>query len=151
MLQDILNLEGSFFDEFERMRRDMDRMFDRGLGRPSIRAVARGSFPAINVGTTPEAFYVYAFAPGLDTKTLDLSIQQNLLTITGERKTEPPSGEARGGYHLRERFSGDFKRVLALPDSADPEKVEASYRDGILKIVVGKREAAKPRQISVQS
>ena len=148
MLHDMLALEGSFLDEFERMRREMDRLFDRGLGRASIRAVARGSFPAINVGTTPDAFHVYAFAPGVDTKTLDLSIQQNLLTITGERKTE---SAAQAGYHLRERFSGDFKRVIGLPDSADPNKVEASYRDGILKVVVGKREAAKPRQISVQS
>ena len=151
MMHDMLGLEGSFLDEFERMRREVDRLFNRGVGRTNIRAVARGSFPAINVGTTPEALYVYAFAPGLDTKTLDLSIQQNLLTITGKRKTESPTTAAGAGYHIRERFSGDFKRVLGLPDSADPDKVEASYRDGILRIVVGKREAAKPRQINVQS
>jgi len=86
------------------------------------------------------------FAAGLDPKSIDLSIQQNLLSISGSRKV--PVNEAVE-YYRRERFDGDFRHVITLPDDSDPDHVEAKYRDGVLQITVQRREAARPRQISV--
>jgi HSP20 family protein len=113
----------------------------------SIRAVPRGTFPPINVGSTPERVDAYLFAAGLDPKSIDVSIQQNLLTVSGSRNV-PVSEQA--DYYRRERFDGDFHRVIALPDDVDPDRVEARYRDGVLQITVQRRAAVRPRQIEVK-
>jgi HSP20 family protein len=135
------------FDELERMRRQMDQAFGTWPGSSSIRSAAAGSFPAINVGAAPDRVEVYVFAPGLDPKTLDLTLQQNLLTLAGERQVELPE---TAQIYRNERFSGAFRRVLTLPDDVDPDKVSAAYRDGVLHIQVERREAVRPRQIDVK-
>jgi HSP20 family protein len=99
------------------------------------------------VGATPERVDVYLFAAGLDPKSLDLSIQQNLLAVSGTRRV--PVDEA-ADYYRRERYDGEFRRVITLPDDVDPERVDAKYRDGVLQITVQRREAARPRQIEVK-
>jgi len=111
-----------------------------------IRAAQRGSFPPLNVGSTPERVDVYVFAANLDPKSLDLSIQQNLLSIGGTRKVEV---DEKAEYYRHERFDGDFRRVVALPDDVDPERVAAKYRDGVLHVTIQRRESARPRQIAV--
>jgi HSP20 family protein len=98
-------------------------------------------------GTTPDQVDVYVFAAGLDTKLLDISLQQNLLTISGERKA--PAMEDVN-YYRKERYDGSFRRLVTLPDDVDPEQVEAQYRDGILQIHLKRREASRPRQIEVK-
>lgn len=150
MFGNLINFDTSLWEDFQRLQREMDTLFRPAPGLASIRAVARGSFPAVNIGSTPDAVHVYAFAPGLNRDTLDLSIQRNLLTITGERKVEAP-GQDKGIYHLCERFTGSFTRTISLPEDVDPEKVSAVYRDGVLVISVGKQESFKPRQIQIQS
>ena len=76
-----------------------------------------------------------------------MSIQQNLLIVSGRRKvTVNPEAE----YYRRERFDGEFRRVIALPDDVDPERVEAKYRDGVLQVTVQRRQPARPRQVEVQ-
>lgn len=111
-----------------------------------IRSVRRGTFPPINVGATPERVDVYLFAAGLDPKSIDLSIQQNVLTVSG---TRPSPVDEEASYYRRERFDGDFRRVVALPDDVDSDRTEAAYRDGVLHITVPRREVARPRQITV--
>lgn len=144
MFGSMTNFE-SLFDELRRIEQDMDQMF--GWTPPAgIRSVSRGAFPAINVGATAGAVQVYLFAPGLDPKSIDLSIQQNLLHVSGERQL--PVNE-KATYFRQERFGGEFRRVITLPEDVDPERVEASYRDGVLQVSVQRREAAKPRQIAV--
>ena len=106
----------------------------------------RGTFPPINVGATPERVDVYLFAAGLDPKSLDISIQKNLLAVSGDRKV--PVDES-ADYYRQERFDGEFRRVITLPDDVDPDRVDAKYRDGVLQITVQRREAARPRQITV--
>jgi HSP20 family protein len=135
------------FEEFRRMEQQMDELFGPGTQAPAIRSVARGTFPPINVGAAPEQVDVYMFAAGLDPKCLELNVQQNLLTVAGERKV--PVNES-ATYYRQERFSGPFQRVVALPHDVDPERVEAHYRDGILQITARRRESAKPRQITVE-
>jgi len=137
---------GGVFDEFRRLENQMDQLF-RGSSWPAeIRSVQRGTFPPLNIGATPERVDVYVFAAGLDPKSLDLSIQQNLLSVSGRREVEVNDNAS---YYRRERFNGDFRRVISLPDDLDPERVDAKYRDGVLHISIQRRESARPRQIAV--
>ena len=147
MFGNLSSFNGSLFDEFRRMEREMDQLFGAGPWPNSIRAVARGTYPPINIGSTDEQVDIYLFAAGVNPDSLDISIQQNLLTIDGKRKLIAEEGAT---YYRKERFDGGFHRVVTLPDDVDPAKVEASYRDGVLHITIQRREAAKPRQIEVK-
>ena len=133
--------------EVERLQREMQQAFDLS---PSIRGMARGSFPAMNVGSTPRSVEIYAFAPGIDPAGIEVQIEKGVLTIAGERKPVTPAGDDKVTVHIDERFSGRFHRVVTLPDDVDPNAVEASYRDGVLHVSIQRREAAQPRRISIQ-
>lgn len=138
------------FNEFRRLERTFDALLDGapGLaGARNIRAFSSGEFPPINVASTPASVTVYLFAPGIDPKTLDVSIQQNVLSIAGERALQQPQD---GTYFRQERFSGPFRRVVALPDDVLSDKVEARYVDGIVQIKVERRPTEQPRRINVQ-
>jgi HSP20 family protein len=134
------------FHQFRRLEGEIGQLFGHSPWPAGIRAVQRGTFPPINVGATPERLDVYLFAAGLDAKKLDVSIQQNLLSVSGSRKIE---AKENAEYYRRERHDGDFRRVITLPDDVDPEQVEAKYRDGVLQITIQRRAAARPRQITV--
>lgn len=147
MFGNLGSFEGGLFDEFRRVRGEMDQLFGAARWPSSIRAVGRGTYPPVNVGSTSEQVDVYLFAAGLDAKSLDISIQQNLLTVAGERKRDTPEAV---NYYRRERFDGAFRRVVTLPDDVDPENVTATYRDGLVHIVIRRRESARARQIEVK-
>jgi HSP20 family protein len=146
MFSNLTSFQGSLFDEFKRLQDEMDELLGQWTWPAGIRSLPRGAYPAVNVGSTPEKVDVYIFAAGLDPKSIDVSIQQNLLTISGAREV---SLDEKATYYRQERFSGEFRRVFTLPDDVDPDQVEALYRDGILQISVKRREAARPRQIAV--
>nr|WP_144637381.1 Hsp20/alpha crystallin family protein [Bordetella genomosp. 13] len=137
------------FRAFDRLWEQMDDAL-RGAGAPTnLRSNGRG-FPALNAGTTDEAVELVAFAPGLDPATLEVTVDRGLLTISGERKSalaELPEGTT---VYARERLSGSFRRAVELPRDADPDRVQARYVDGCLRITVGRKESAKPRAITVQ-
>jgi|SRR6478609_4107485 len=134
------------FADLNRMQSLFDQAFTPG---GSIRSAAGAGFPSLNVGTTPTSIEVMALAPGLDPSRLDITIDRGLLVIAGERKSElPPAGE-RNAVYAQERFSGKFRRVVSLPEDADPAKVEANYRDGVLRVSVAKRESSLPRRIEI--
>lgn len=135
------------FEEMDRLQHDMQQAFDLS---PSIRGFARNGFPALNVGSTPQALEIYAFAPGVDPSTLEVNLERGLLTISGERKSALPEPGEKVAVHINERFDGAFRRVMSLPDDADPEAVEARLRDGVLRITVQRRAAARPRRITIQ-
>ncbi len=147
MFGSLRNFEGGLFDDFRRLEREMDQLFSNGPWTGGIRASARGSYPPINVGVTPERVDVYLFAAGVDPKKLEITLHQNLLTIKGERR---PMREEGAQYYRRERFDGEFHRAVNLPDDADPERVEANYEDGVLHVAIQRQESAKPRQIEVK-
>ncbi|MGD2082773.1 MAG: Hsp20/alpha crystallin family protein [Chromatiales bacterium] len=149
MFGDLTTYPGSLFEDFERMRREMNQMFDPWVTPSSVRAVARGSFPAVNVGMGPETVDVYVFAPGADPAAIDVSIERNILTVTGNREGAIPEDEGTSVY-LNERFSGPFRRALALPDDVDPEQVQARYTDGVLHVSVRRKAEAQPRRIEVR-
>jgi HSP20 family protein len=139
-------LDTDLFDQFRRLESEVGQLFGQSPWPTGIRSTQRGSFPPLNVGSTADRVDVYLFAAGLDPKALDLSIQQNLLTVSGARKIEI---NEKAEYYRQERFDGEFRRVVTLPDDVDPERVEAKYRDGVLQITIQRRESARPRQITV--
>jgi HSP20 family protein len=141
------NFEGSLFDDFKRLEQEMDQLFGSVPWSGGIRATARGSYPPVNVGVTPQQIDVYLFAPGVEPNQLEITLHQNLLTVKGERR---PIREEGAEYYRRERFDGAFHRAVNLPDDADPDQVEANYQDGVLHIAIQRREAARPRQIEVK-
>ncbi len=133
------------FAEIDRLQREMQQAYDLS---PSIRGVARGGYPAMNVGGTAQSVEIYAFAPGLDPAGIDLQIEKGVLTIAGERKAEAIPEKA--AVHIDERFAGRFRRVVTLPDDVDANAVTAKYRDGVLHISIARKQAAQPRRIEIQ-
>jgi HSP20 family protein len=139
--------DSSLFGDLRRLEQELDDLL--GAGTPwsgGIRSLPPGTFPAVNVGSTDDQVTVYVFAPGVEPKALDIQLQQNVLSVSGRRDVPE---EKSATYYRQERFGGEFRRVLTLPDDVDPDKVEAVYRDGIVQIGVKRRESAKPRQIEI--
>ena len=122
------------FAELDRLQREMRESFDLS---PSIRGLGRGGFPALNVGSTPQSVEIF--------------LDRGVLTIAGERRPDLPVEDGgKAAVHINERFSGRFRRVVSLSDDVDPNAVSADYRDGVLHISAKRREAARPRRITVQ-
>ncbi|GLU30886.1 Hsp20/alpha crystallin family protein [Trinickia caryophylli] len=136
------------FNDFDRLQRQMMSLF--GGFPSSIRASRFGTFPQINIGVTDDSIEIVAFVPGVDASQLDVSIDKGLLTISGERKPVQAQTSEDTRVYAQERFTGSFRRVVELPQSADPDKVAARYENGCLVVSVGKREASKPRVVTVQ-
>lgn len=143
--------DAGVFDDLRRIERELDRfLFNGNAATPAgIRSMRPGSFPPINVGVTSDRVEVYVFAAGVDPASVELSIQQNVLSIAGRREPEVQPGE-QAVYYRQERFTGEFRRVVTLPEDVDADRVDAKYRDGVLQVTVHRREAARPRQITVQ-
>lgn len=134
------------FAEMNRLQREIQQAFDL---EPSIRGIERGGFPALNVGTTPQSIELYAFVPGMDPDKIEVSLERNVLTISGERDDDLGTREQRATVHINERFAGNFRRVISLPEDVDPDSISAQCRDGILHVSVKRREQAQPRRISI--
>lgn len=138
------------FGDFDRLRRELDEISGWAGLPTSIRSAAPGAFPAINIGNTATSVEIYAFAPGIDPKQIDLTIDRGVLSISGERPSELPVEDNKVNVYGNERFAGAFRRAVSLPDDVDSTKVEANYRDGVLHISVSRRESALPKRITVQ-
>jgi len=134
------------FAELDRLQRELQQSFELS---PSIRGVARGAYPPLNVAATPGSAEVYAFAPGLDPASIEVHIEKGVLSISGERAATVPREDGRASVHVNERFAGRFHRVVTLSDDLDSNEVRATYRDGVLHISVARQKAAQPRRIQV--
>ena len=150
MYESTLNHPNSLFGQFERLRRELDDVFGVSGLPSSIRSVAPGTVPAINVGRTPTSVEIYAFAPGLEASKVEITLDRGVLRISGERASGIPEGNAKVQVYTRERGTGSFTRAISLPDDVDPAQVNASYRDGVLQVSVARRESAQPKRITVQ-
>jgi HSP20 family protein len=135
------------FADLDRLQREMQQALDQS---PAIRGYARGGYPALNIGGTPNSVEVYAFAPGLDPAAIDVNLDRGVLTLAGERKQDLPKTDEKSTLHANERFSGRFRRVVSLPDDIDPNAVSAKYADGVLHVSIQRRASAQPRRIEVQ-
>ena len=137
---------GSVFEELERMRRRLEEM-PGGLERRPYRILGAGVFPLINLTEDKDNYYVRAEMPGLKADDISISVANNNLSISGERKIASEGENVR--YHRREREAGTFNRMVSLPGEVDADKVEANHVNGVLTVIVPKAEATKPKQITV--
>jgi len=141
------------FGELDLLRQGIDDLFANiwptGYGRRSVFLPGRSArgYPLLNIAADDDEVIVNAFAPGLDPKSLEVSVERNVLTIAGEKKPLP--GVKPEQYHRNERATGKFIRKLQLDLEVDEEKVQAHYENGILTIVLPKSEVALPRKIDI--
>ena len=143
------------FAMMEAMQREMERLSrerssDRAPGRwrtAFLPGLGARQYPLVNLSDDAQNVYVEALAPGVDPKSLDLSVAQGTLTISGEK---PGLAEVTAeAYHRNERAAGRFTRTIELPADVDAARVSAEYRNGLLVVALPKTEAAKPRQIPI--
>lgn len=141
---------GRALGDFEEIRRRMSDFFEgRDFSSPDLgTAPLSGAWPRVRLHDDGERFLLEAVVPGLGEKDISLTLNRNVLTVTGERQLTVPEG-----YNLqrRERGSVKFSRSIALPGPVDPEKVNATVRDGLLTVQLQRAEEARPKQIAVES
>ena len=130
------------------LHEEMDELFDsffRGLDRPFFGYKA---WPAVDIAETENEFIVKAEVPGCKAEDIDISVQSNTLTISGEKREETEKKD-KGYYHV-ERSYGSFRRDLNLPSDIDTSKIEAECKDGILTVTLPKTETAKPVKVKIK-
>lgn len=154
----------ALFDDFDRtfaMMDELRRRMDRALGdfdAHPARASLRGDFdrlprwasqgPRIHLFDSGQAFVVKADLPGVTDKDLQISLNQDVLTLSGERKPDAPEGYA---VHRQERAPARFSRSFTLPSKVDPEKTSAVLKNGVLTLTLAKAPEAQPRKITVNA
>jgi HSP20 family protein len=142
-----LNLWPSF-NRWTSLHEELDRLFDFPFGNLAPAAqLANGWSPALDVYEDKDNVTVKVELPGLKKEDIHISLHENTLSISGERKTE--SKKQEGEVYRSERYFGQFQRAVTLPAPVAADKVKASYEDGILVVTLPKTEEAKPKEISI--
>jgi len=138
----------SAFDQLTNIRDEINRLYESPFENGSS-DVFNVWAPALDVYEDKDNLVVRAELPGMKKEDIDISLHDNAITISGERKNEK---KYEGGRTSREeRFFGRFTRSITLPKQVDSSKVKAAYKDGVLTVTLPKAEEAKPRQIQIQS
>ena len=137
------------FNEIMSLRQAMDRLLEESVVRPG-RLVAGGEGGGVDLDVIEQsdAVLVKASLPGVRPEDVDITVQNNVLTIRGETREERESGEGR--YHRRERRFGSFVRQVLLPVEVDPNACDANFENGVLTITLPKSEQARPRRIAIR-
>jgi HSP20 family protein len=130
----------------ERLRREMNRLFSDWPTRASLSAAP--SFPAMNVWVDENSAIVTAELPGVLLDHIDISVEDDTLTLRGDRQ---PDKEEGATYHRRERRHGSFLRTSRMPFRVDAENVDATFKNGVLSIVLPRAEEDKPKKIAVRA
>src|SRR5918992_1450719 len=140
------------FENFQTLRR-LNSVLDEAFGswpfQQESGSITSSWYPACDVFEDSESVKIVAELPGVKPEDVKLSLENNVLTIRGEKKQEAEEKNER--VHRYERSYGSFERAFMLPSTVDGEKVSADYRDGILTVVVPKAERARPREIPVRT
>ena len=140
------------FQDLLAIQERMNRLFDETLQRTRSRDeedISAGLWaPPVDIYETENEIVLKAELPEIDQKDIEIKVEDSTLTIRGERKFEQET--KKENYHRIERAYGKFSRSFSLPNTIDQEKIKASYKDGILKLVMPKREEKKPKQITVE-
>jgi HSP20 family protein len=146
-----------YSDPFSMLRSEMDRLFDSFIGGlptfPSMFGPSGsrvfGLTPSLDVKETDKDIVVEAELPGLEDKDISLTMQNGMLTITGEKRLD--HDEQREDYHIMERRYGSFQRSLQVPDTVDEDKVDARFENGVLTITLPKRPEAAKEQRKIET
>lgn len=135
------------FREMVDMQRRLDRIFDEvGRNLPESEWAEAGNWLALDVHETADAYTVETDLPGVNPENINVTLHENMLTISAETKRE----ERSDNNIISERRYGSFQRSVRLPNLVDADKVEAHYENGVLRLTLPKSETAKPRQIEVR-
>lgn len=136
--------------ELSSLREEFERMFRQAFGGGGVEAASpAGAWsPALDVEETDDAFVLHVEMPGCKPEDLDVTLDEGVLTISGERRFYDEK-DADGFRRVERRF-GRFHRAVRLPSRVDAERIEASYDDGILRVRVPKAEEAKPRRVEIR-
>lgn len=134
--------------EFTTMQHEIDRMFDRFRGGVVDDNATSTWLPAVDIVEKANGYLVSVELPGVDKKDVKITVQNDVLTVRGEKKQE--SEKTGENYHRVERSYGIFQRSFTLPTSVKNSQIEASYDNGVLTISLPKAEEAKPKEIEVQ-
>ena len=136
------------FREFSTLQDRMNRLFQDSFGQGREEALTTSSFaPAVDVYEDEQKITLKIEVPGIDEKDIDIRVENNLLTVHGERKFEKEEKEEN--YRRVERQYGSFTRSFNLPSTVDAENISADYDRGVLKVQLAKKAEAKPKQIKV--
>ncbi len=134
--------------ELNSLQSEMNRLFNTFFDvPPGNGGSARRWVPAMDLVETEDHFVLRADLPGLTENDVAIELEDNVLTVSGERKSEHE--ERKEGYYRVERASGTFSRSLTLPEGIDPDRVEAAFDNGVLEVRVPKPEERKPRRVSI--
>lgn len=137
------------FQEMVRLQDEVNKLFsDFGGVEKEDGSLIKGEWiPAVDIHEDNEKITLKADLPGLKKDQINIKVENNVLTINGDRKEEKE--EKKDGYIRTERVYGSFVRSFTLPQTVDSEKIEANYKDGVLILHVPKKPEAKPKQIEV--
>src|SRR4051812_5469464 len=139
--------------EMASLQQEMNRLFSTFFDAPGASAAngttgsPRRWLPAMDLVETDDHFVLRADLPGLSEGDVNVELEDNVLTVSGERKAEHES--RREGYYRIERASGDFQRSLTLPEGVNAEAIEASFDKGVLEVRIPKPEERKPRKVAI--
>jgi HSP20 family protein len=139
--------------ELTSLQNEMNRLFNTFFDTPSTGGNGNGGslrrwIPAMDLVETDDHFVLKADLPGLDESDVNIEVEDNVLTVSGERKADHEDN--REGYVRVERAYGSFRRSLTLPDGVDAEAVSASFEKGVLQVSIPKPEQRKPRKVAIQ-
>ena len=137
------------FSHLSNLRSAVDQIFGDYMGRTGVERSSGGVFPPLNITESENNLYVRAELPGVEAKEIDVSATADSITLRGERKVPQVSEEIN--YHQREREFGIFKRIINLPTKINTDKISASYKNGILTVVLPKAEEVQPKQIKIKT
>jgi HSP20 family protein len=133
-----------------RLHQQLDQVFGDTFGSPEASGAANADWlPAVDIHEEPERFVVRADLPGVDRKDIDITAENGVLTIRGERKSE--HNEKGNGYERVERVVGTFVRRFTLPETANTEQIKAKQTNGVLEVVIPKQPQVQPRRIAIDS
>lgn len=136
------------FQEMLSLRDAMNQLVEESFVFPASRGLAAHGFaPAIDLSETAEAYIVEATVPGLKAEDVNVTFENNILTISGEIRQEQEQKERN--YHRLERRFGSFQRSMTLPNAVKADAISATLTDGILRLEIPKAEEVKPRRINV--
>lgn len=148
-------LNREFFQEMNRMRREMDQAFRgltgrRGFGTVVMPGIGQQSYPLVNLRSDEDNLYAEAMLPGVDPAELEMTVEQNILTISGTRRPSEDLPE-KVVWHRRERGLGKFMRTVELPLDVKTNEVRAEYINGLLLVTLPKAEEAKPTRVAIEA
>ena len=138
------------FNLLNQLQRDMNRLFESSRrGDEETGQLLADWAPAVDIKEEPNQFVIHADLPGVEVKDIDITLENGVLTLKGQRALEKK--EESETYRRIERVRGTFLRRFSLPEAVDAEKVAAKCKDGVLEVIVPKRASAQPRRISIES